>query len=119
VRDLDPPVPPSQRVVYDPVHAVTSVDWVEPFAWTIGRTRYDVIEHEYYETHERDPADSRFLGIETHRIRRAGQDLQLRTTIDIRSDSTAFKVNFTRRLEQGGRLVQERVWRESIPRVYH
>ncbi|HEU5153748.1 MAG TPA: CocE/NonD family hydrolase C-terminal non-catalytic domain-containing protein, partial [Gemmatimonadales bacterium] len=119
VKDIDVLGVPSQVVTYDPLSGINSVQWKFGYAWTIGTTRYDNTEQEFYETNESNPAASRFLGVEVHRIRRTGRDLRLETTIDIRSDSTAFNVRVLRRISEKGKLVAQKEWKESIPREFH
>lgn len=131
--DLPPPEPraerpdvrhvssadPVERVTYEPISGITSLEWANSSAWTIGPVRYDNSEREVYQTTDGDPARSSFLGVETHRIRPPGRNLLLETTIHIRSDSTAFHVTVTRRLSAGGRFLREKEWNESIPRAFH
>jgi hypothetical protein len=119
VKDIDVAGVPSEVVTYDPLRGKHSVQWKFGYAWTIGSTRYDNTEQEYYETNESNPAASRFLGVEVHRIRRSGRDLRLETTIDIRSDSAAFNVRVHRRISEKGNLVRQKEWKESIPREFH
>jgi hypothetical protein len=119
VKDIEVPGVPAQVITHDPIRGIKSVEWKFGYAWTIGSTRYDNSEQEYYETNETNPAASRFLGVEVHRIRRAGRDLRLETTIDIRSDSTAFDVTVWRRISEGGKLVRKKRWNERIPREFH
>jgi hypothetical protein len=110
---------PVERNSFDPLTGVTSVEWANASAWSIGRVRYDYTERELYRTSDADPAHSSFLGIATHRIRPPGRDLSLKTTIDIRSDSVAFHVTVTRRLSSAGRLLREKQWQEAVPRTVH
>jgi hypothetical protein len=119
VKDIEVPGVPAQVVTFDPLSGITSVEWKFGYAWTIESTRYDNTEREYYETTESNPAASRFLGVEVHRIRRTGRDLRLETTIDIRSDSAAFNVSVFRRILEGGKLVRKKRWNERIPREFH
>ncbi len=110
---------PVERISYEPLKGVTSLEWANRSAWTIGPTKYDYTERELYQTTDADPARSSFLGVATHRVRPPGRDLLLETTIDIRSDSTAFHVLVIRRLSSAGRLLREKHWDEAIPRVFH
>ena len=119
VRDLPVAGVPSQRVTYDVLTGVTSVDWRTGYDWLIGTTRYDNREREYYETDENHPATARFLGEESHRIRHSKRDIYLQTTIDIRSDSSALHVRVTRRLSESGKLLRTRVWDEDVRREFH
>lgn len=118
-RELRAPFPPSQRISFDPVSETTVVEWRSSYAWRSATTRYDYTELEQYQTDGRNPADSRFHGEASHRIRPGARDLTLTTTIDIRSDSSAFHALVTRQLTSGGRLVRRRMWQESIPRQFH
>jgi hypothetical protein len=107
------------RVILDQLGRTTAVELSTGDRFTIGTRRYENREREYYQTNEVDPADSRFLGEESHRIQLPSGRVTLKTTIDIRSDSAAFHVTVTRRIYRDDRLVRERSWQESIPREFH
>src|SRR4030095_3795696 len=49
VKAIEGPGVPSQVVTYDPLRGINSVEWKFGYAWTIGSTRYDNSEREYYE----------------------------------------------------------------------
>lgn len=77
----------------------------------------DVTEKEHYDTHDDHPSRSHFLGDEVHVIRMPeGRTIRLRTIIDMHSDSSAFHVTFTRRIEQNGKTVRTKTWSETLPR---
>jgi uncharacterized protein len=118
-RERPSPHPASQTWGYDPLTGITTVEWKTSSAWSIGATKYDYTEVEQYEANERNPAEAGFHGQAVHRIRPPGRDFTLRTTIDIRSDSTAFHVTVTRRLTHPGHPTRERTWREDLPRQFH
>ena len=119
VKDLTIPGYPSQVVSYSTLTGVTSVDWKVGYGWMIGATRLEVRERQYYETNDNDPAASRFLGEESHRIRVRGRNLLLETSIDILSDRTTFHATVTRRISENGKLVRKKQWKEEIAREYH
>ncbi len=118
VTDLDAPAP-TERIIYDPLTGQTTMKWTNGYGQIIGATRIDNTEREEYRTSDHDPSRSSFYGFETHRIRPPGRDLLLETTIDIRSDSTAFHVVVTRRISSKGRLVRQKRWDELVPREFH
>jgi uncharacterized protein len=133
VPDLPPPQPravrpgvrhlndaePVERTSYQPLTGTTTFEWANASAWSIGRTRYEYSEREHYQTNDRDPSRSSFLGVERHRIRPPGRDLSLETIIAIRSDSLSFHAEVTRRLRASGGLRREKHWCETIPRRFH
>ncbi len=118
VTDLDAQ-PGIERISYDPLTGRTTLEWSSPAAWTIGKIRYDYTEREVYATFDRDPANSTFRGVATHRIRPPGRDILLETEIDIRSDTSHFHVTVTRRLALHGKPVRRKQWQEAIPRDFH
>ncbi|HUL71140.1 MAG TPA: CocE/NonD family hydrolase [Gemmatimonadales bacterium] len=118
-RTLAGAPPTVSRVILDQLGRTTGVEYSAGDRFTIGTRRIDNQEREYYQTNEVDPADSRFLGEESHRIQLPSGRVTLKTTIDIRSDSAAFHVTVTRRIYRDDRLVRERRWKESIPREFH
>jgi hypothetical protein len=69
-----------------------------------------------YQTNELDPADSRFLGVREHQLKKVGRALRFRTTIDIRSDRENFYIVFLRELMEDGRSALVKEWKEKIPR---
>jgi putative CocE/NonD family hydrolase len=69
-----------------------------------------------YQTNELDPADSRFLGVREHQLKKVGRAFRFRTTIDIRSDRENFYIVFLRELMEDGRSALVKEWKEKIPR---
>jgi hypothetical protein len=118
VKDLKSPGA-TEQITHDQLAGTTEMRFGNAASWTIGAVRYDYSERQNYRTSDRDPSRSSFLGAEYHRIRPPGRDLRLETTIDILSDSTAFHVTVTRVLQEGGKLVRRKVWRESVERDWH
>ncbi len=118
-RTLSGAPPTVSRVIVDQLGHTTGVELSTGDRFTIGNRRFDNREREWYQTSELDPADSRFLGEESHRIQLPGGRVTLKTSIDVHSDSAAFHVTVTRRIYRDDRLVRERSWKESIPREFH
>ena len=75
---------------------------------TISRTEY--------QTSELNPADSSFLGIREHQLRKGKRALRFKTTMDIRSDKMNFYVIFRRELLRDGQPDIVKEWKETIPR---
>jgi hypothetical protein len=107
------------RVSYQPVTGVTTVEWSFPASWNIGAVRFDYTENETYQTSDLDPSRSSWVGRATHHVQPPGRDFLLETTIDIQSDSTAFHVTVTRDLSSRGKKMRHRQWKEAIPREWH
>ena len=107
---------PGAVVTRNVVAKTTAVDFLTRFSYEILDRRIENIEKEHYETHDDAPAQSRFLGDESHRMCRAQRCIFLRTAIDVRSDSTSLYVRVTRRLEENGRLVRTKTWNDTIKR---
>ena len=107
---------PGAIVTHNVLAKTTAVDFLTRFSYQIVHRRIENVEQEHYETHDDDPAQSRFTGNESHHICQAGRCIELRTGIVVQSDSTTFHVRVTRRLEENGRLVRTKVWVDSIPR---
>jgi hypothetical protein len=107
---------PGAIVTHDVVAKTTAVDFLTRFSYQILDRRIENIEKEHYETHDDAPAQSRFVGDESHHICRATRCILLRTGIDVQSDSTTLHVRVTRRLEENGRLVRTKIWTDTIPR---
>jgi hypothetical protein len=98
----------------------TGVDFLTHDEYAIGEREIDNIEKEHYETHDDQPADSRFLGDEVHAIRLpGGRTVRVHTVIDMRSDSASFHVTITRRLYVRDALVRTKTWTDTLPRGIH
>ena len=91
-------------------------EWRGETVWEVRGVRFRATERNVYETDEKAPARSRFLGEDTDRIELPGRTLDLRTEVEIRSDDKDFHVMFVRRILENGRLVRRREWTESVPR---
>jgi hypothetical protein len=111
--------PAVERSGYEPGTGVTTFEWANNSAWSIGPVRYDYSERELYRTTDSAPAHSSFLGVASHRIRPRDRDFTLKTTIEIVSDSAAFHVVVTRELSDRGRRMRRKTWREVLPREFH
>ena len=108
---------PSQVVTYDPLRGINSVEEVR-LRLTIGSTRYDNTEREYYETNEFNPAASRPASKSTESSGR-GATSASKPPSTSGSDSTAFHVRVLRRISEKGKLVRQKEFKESIRREFH
>lgn len=96
-----------------------AVEWRGTSTWEIQGRRYNATEKNIYETEEKDPAHSRFLGEDSDRIELPGRALHLLTNMEIRSDERSFHVTFVRRIFENGKLVRRREWNETVPRMFN
>jgi predicted acyl esterase len=113
------PEPGVSRISHDLLKGTTSVELFTSWAYTIGARRLTTTEHETWVTTDAEPGRSRFLGEEWHQILVGGRRLDLRTRMEIVSDSVEFHVVMSRRISRDGRTVRTRSWRETLPRVAH
>lgn len=102
----------------DTARGVVTYAWSGKSRWEIRDRRFEAAEKNVYETSESDPAHSRFTGEDSDRIELPGRTIDIRTSVEIRSDAANFHVTFVRRVLENGGLVRERTWQESIPRVF-
>lgn len=93
------------------------VDWRGTSTWEVKGVRYHATEKNVYETSEKDPARSSFRGEDADRIELPGRTLDLRTSVEIRSDEKDFHVTFVRQIFENGALVRRREWKETVPRT--
>jgi uncharacterized protein len=107
---------PGAIVTHNAVAKTTAVDFLTRFSYQVLDRRIENIEKEHYETHDDAPAQSRFVGDESHRICLPKRCIFLRTGIEVQSDSASLHVSVTRRLEENGRVVRTKTWTDSIPR---
>lgn len=112
----------TQEWTRDQLRGEVRYEWRTACAWDLdaeGKTparRFRSTERNLYTVDERAPARASFRGDETHTIELPGRRLELRTTLEVRSDATTFYVVFTRRVLENERLVREKQWAEDIPR---
>jgi len=102
----------------DAVRGLVTYTWSGKSRYGIRNRRFEAAEKNVYETNEADPANSRFLGEASDRIELNGQTIDVLTSSEIQSDAESFHVTFIRRILVNGRLLRERKWRESVPRVF-
>jgi hypothetical protein len=113
------PEPPVNRISFDQLTGTTTVQTFESWAYHVGGRKVTNTEHETWETRDADPGHSRFLGEEWHRLEQRGRRLDLRTRIEILSDSLTLHVVVTRALASGGKTVKTMTWDERLPRTAH
>jgi len=112
----------TQELVRDQIRGEVRYEWKASCAWEIDaeagvpKRSFESTERNLYRVNENDPADASFRGDETHRIQMPGRLVELRSTLEVRSDATTFHVVFTRRILENDRLVRERQWAEDVPR---
>lgn len=95
------------------------VEWRGASTWEIGGVRYHAAEKNAYETNEKEPARSGFLGEDGDRIELPGRTLYLLTNVEIRSDAKDLHVAFVRRIFENDKLVRRREWKETVPRAFN
>ncbi len=118
-RTVEPEAETTHRVLTDLHGDSTTVELREADGYSVGERTVQVAEAERWTVRPHQPAEARFLGEETHRIGLPGRKLELRTRMDIRSDALFLYVRFDRELLENGSTVRQRVWTDSIPRVWH
>ncbi len=102
----------------DTARGIVTYTWSGKSRYEIGDRRFEAAEKNVYETSESHPADSRFLGEDSDRIELRGRTIDVLTSVEIRSDAGNFHVTFVRRILENGRLLRERRWQETIPRLF-
>jgi putative CocE/NonD family hydrolase len=119
-RDLGSDVWPqgSSEWKRDTVSGLVTYTWSGKSRYEIRGRRFEATEKNVYETKELDPASSRFLGDATDHIELRGRTIDVLTSAEIRSDAGNFHVTFVRRILENGRLLRERKWQETVPRVF-
>ena len=97
----------------------TSVEWRSFDEFVNQGRQYRTDEWHYYETNDRRPAESRYFGEAKTRIDLEDRELELRSTIDVRSDEENFHVIITRYLMKDDELLRQHEWNETIPRNFN
>ena len=118
-RDGPLPEPGLSRISHDQLAGTTTVQLFTSWAYNVGARQLTNTEHETWQTTDADPGRSRFLGEEWHRLATGGRKLDLRTRIEIVSDSAQLHVIVRRQISRGGRVVREQSWQERLPRQAH
>jgi hypothetical protein len=73
----------------------------------------------HYRADPRTPALAGWRASAQHEIRSGGRQLQLGTTIDVRSTADSLHVSVRRILGRNGRTIRSRTWTEAYPRTAH
>jgi hypothetical protein len=97
----------------------TSVEWKGYGDSEISGSRYHSWERNYYETNDEKPAESKFSGEAGHRIDREGRTIEFKTILEVQSDAQNFFVSVTRFITENGKLLRQREWKETIPRMFN
>jgi putative CocE/NonD family hydrolase len=98
---------------------IVSVEWQGKSSFEIQGRRYHSTEKNYYETNEKAPAQSRFLGEDSDRIELPGRNIYLLTNVELRSDEKNFYITFVRQIFENDQLIRRRQWEEAIPRMFN
>jgi hypothetical protein len=104
---------------HDLWRGIVSVEWRGKSSFEIQGRRYHSTEKNYYETNEKVPAQSRFLGEDSDRVELAGRNIYLLTNVEVRSDEKNFYVTFVRQIFENDKLIRRREWEETIPRMFN
>jgi uncharacterized protein len=102
----------------DTARGLVTYTWSGKSRFEIRDRRFEAAEKNVYETDESDPAKSLFLGEDSDRIELRGRTIDVLTSVEIRSEARNFHVTFVRRILENGRLLRERKWQETVPRVF-
>jgi hypothetical protein len=119
-RDFGSDVWPQGTYEYkrDLVHGTVAVEWRGKGSYEVKGIRYSFTELNIYETNDRDPARSRFLGEASDTIELPGRKIFLLTNGEIESDEKNFHLTFTRRIYENEKLLRTREWKETVPRDF-
>ena len=102
----------------DLARGVTQYEWSAACNWEIASRRYRTVESTLYEVNDARPGEARFRGEESYHIDLPGRSLELRSVLEVRSDSKTFYANFVRRILENDDLVREKSWSEAVPRQF-
>ena len=97
----------------------TSVEWRGFGDFEVRSNRYHTYERNFYETNDKNPAESRFNGEGGRRITLKDRELGLLSTVDVSSDEKNFYVTVVRYVYENGQLLRQREWKETIPRLFN
>jgi hypothetical protein len=97
----------------------TSLEWKGHGEYEFQGRHYWTWERNYYDTNDLRPADSGFSGEAGRRIQIDDRTIEVRSTIEIRSDEKNFHITVTRYVSENGKLLREREWTETIPRAFN
>ena len=97
----------------------TSLQWRNFNEWVNHGRHFRIDERNYYETNDNRPAESRFFGETKSTIGLKDRKLELRSTIEVRSDEKSFYVKIIRYLFKDDDLLRQREWNETIPRMFN
>jgi uncharacterized protein len=97
----------------------SSMEWKGSGDFEISGRRFHTDERTIYETCDTNPARSRFVGEAGWTCEDKGRRIALRSTIEVSSDARSFFVTVTRTVQENGRLLRKREWKETIPRAFN
>jgi putative CocE/NonD family hydrolase len=119
-RDFGSDVWPQGTYEYkrDLAHGKVAIEWRGKGCYEVKGVRYSFTELNLYETDEKDPARSGFLGEASDTIELPGRKIVLLTNGEIASDEKNFHLTFRRRIYENDKLLRNREWKETIPRDF-
>ena len=119
-RDFGSDVWPQGSYEYrrDLARGTVSVEWRGKGSYEVKGIRYQFTELNLYETDEKNPARSRFVGEASDTIELPNRKIFLLTNGEIISDEKNFHLTFSRRIYENDRLLISREWKETIPRTF-
>ena len=96
-----------------------SLEWKGYSDFENHGNRYHTYERNYYQTKDSSPAESRFEGEGGRSVDLGDRVIEIRSTVDVRSDEKNFHVTIVRYAYENGVLLRKREWSETIPRMFN
>jgi hypothetical protein len=87
--------------------------WIYPWA----TMKYS--EEMIHEAQDTDPGKARVTGRARHTVELGERTLIIETDLSFTSDADNFYYTYSRRILENGKLIREKTWKETIPRVHH
>ncbi len=111
---------PESLVVKEDLHTgIKRITWTGEYSSSLPQGTLKYFQTFSYQTNKMNPADSRFEGEGGNDIQfKNGRRLELRTSLEVKSDEKNFRVKVTRRIFENGKKIRERTWNESFARDF-
>lgn len=106
------------RVKRDLYTSTTTVEWEGESEMEISDHHWFISDKTTYRTQDTNPANSSFEGKTIRRITMPDRSVELQTIITVQSDIKNFYVSFTRKIMENQKLIREKTWEETIPRMF-
>jgi len=101
-----------------PDTGMISVEQKSEHYFSVKGCHYYRMDWRYYETNERNPANTQFIGTSEGRVTMQRRSIMHRTTTNMQSSAKSFHVVITRKIYENDTLVREKVFDEIIPRDF-